>query len=140
MLKIHLLYRERKHQNKSKDQVLQPNGSSASRMEESNKLQRRLLFSGMSRIRLLVPKLKCSASWTFYLIAPCFLERQGRDNLFSKELARLARPVYFAGDTLSEYMQQVLALFGFSEWKRIPEDEVEGYQTQIGLQSDTEAL
>ena len=109
-------------------------------MEEDNKLQWRLLSSEMSRIRLLVPKLKCSASWTFYLIAPCFLERKGRDNLFSKELARLARPVYFAGDTLSEFMLWVLALYGFSEWKRIPEDEIKGYQTQIGLQSDTEAL
>lgn len=69
-----------------------------------------------------------------------FMGRQGRDNLFSKELARLARPVYFAGDTLLEYMLWVLALFGFYEWKRIPEDEVESYQTQIGLQSDTEAL
>ena len=69
-----------------------------------------------------------------------FMGRQGRDNLFSKELARLARPVYFAGDTLLECMLWVLALFGFSEWKRIPEDKVEGYQTQIGLQSDTEAL
>lgn len=65
---------------------------------------------------------------------------QGRDNLFSKELARLARPVYFVRDTLIEFMQWVLALYRFSEWKRIPEDEVEGYQTQIGLQSDTEAL
>lgn len=109
-------------------------------MEEDNKLQWRLLFSGMSRIRLLVPKLKCAACCAFYLIAPCFLERQGRDNLFSKALARLARPVYFAGDTLLECMLWVLALFGFSEWKRIPEDEVEGYQTQIGLQSDTEEL
>lgn len=109
-------------------------------MEEDNKLQWRLLFSGMSRIRLLVPKLKCAASCTFYLIAPCFLERQGRDNLFSKELARLARPVYFAGDTLLECILWVLALYGFSEWKRIPKDEVKGYQTQIGLQSDTEAL
>lgn len=65
---------------------------------------------------------------------------QGRDNLFSKELARLARPVYFVRDTLIEFMQWVLALYRFSEWKRIPEDEVEGYQTQIGLQSDTGAL
>ena len=73
MLKIHRLYRKRKHQNKSKDQVLQPNGSSVSRMEEDNKLQWRLLFSGMSRIRLLVPKLKCAACCAFYLIAPCFL-------------------------------------------------------------------
>lgn len=66
--------------------------------------------------------------------------RQGRDNLFSKGLARLARPVYFAGDTLSEFMLWVLALFGFSVWKRIPEDENEVYPTQIDLQSDTEAL
>lgn len=73
-------------------------------------------------------------------IAPCFLERQGRDNLFSKELARLARPVYFAGDTLSEFMLWVVALFGFSEWKQIPEDEIEVYQTQICLQSYTGAL
>ncbi len=69
-----------------------------------------------------------------------FMGHQGRDNLFSKELARLARPVYFVSVTLSEYMQWVLVLYGFSEWKRIPEDEVEGYQTQIGLQSDTETL
>ena len=69
-----------------------------------------------------------------------FMGRQGRDNLFSKELARLARPVYFAGDTLSEFMLWVLALFGFSEWKRIPEDENEVYPTQIGLQSNREAL
>lgn len=95
-------------------------------MEESNKLQWRLLFSGMSRIRLLVPKLKCAACCAFYLIAPCFLERQGRDNLFSKELARLARPVYFAGDTLLECMLWVLALFGFSEWKRIPKNGIKG--------------
>ena len=69
-----------------------------------------------------------------------FMGRQGRDNLFSKELARLARPVYFVSITLSEFIQWVLVLYGFFEWKRIPEDEVEGYQTQIGLQSDTEAL
>ncbi len=53
-----------------------------------------------------------------------FMGRQGRDNLFSKELARLARPVYFVSDTLIEFMQWALALFGFSEWKRIPEDEI----------------
>ena len=95
-------------------------------MEESNKLQCRLLLSGMFRIRLLVPKLKCAANGKIYLITPCILECQGRDNLFSKELARLARPVYFAGDTLLEYMLWVLALFGFSELKRIPKDGIKG--------------
>ena len=46
-----------------------------------------------------------------------FMGRQGRDNLFSKELARLARPVYFVSITLSEFMQWVLVLYGFFEWK-----------------------
>ena len=109
-------------------------------MEEDNKLQWRLLFSGMSRIRLLVPKLKCAACCAFYLIAPCFLERQGRDYLLSKEIDFMSRPVNYIDNTLLECMLWVLALFRFSEWNRIPEDKVEGYQTQIGLQSDTEAL
>jgi len=68
------------------------------------------------------------------------MERQGRDNLFSKVLARLVRPVYFAGDTLLKFMRWVLALYGFSEWKRIPQDGMKDYHTQIGLQSSEEAL
>ena len=69
-----------------------------------------------------------------------FMGRQGRNNLFSKELVRLVKPVYFVSNTLIEFMQWVLVLYGFSEWKRIPEDEIGAYQTQIDLQSDTEAL
>lgn len=44
----------------------------------------------------------------------------------SKKLARLARHMYFASETLLEFILWVLALIGFSEWKRIPKDGMKG--------------